>query len=341
MMRVTNIRTILRVFLYSPISIVLMALLWPQWVFAAEWEPLVADLRSDHVRFNARRASGRLYRLIDRENPPGLREKLENLLEDTDHQMRQYASYLLVMDIYRKERVPESQWPEALMRNMVEGLRTDQMRGGSTFSNADAFVKPLLNLKENRPTELLRAELAGSDPQSRSIAVILLARYGDELSLPEINKILLSHLSDDKIHRNAVVAYRTLVWSGAENIRQLAKSSQSLDWQQAALIQCVASFHGVGSPFFDDAIRERWLEEAGQLQPYVYGAERKFAMAALYLDPQRERFLRGKKVPEALDRMLKAGRNVEGAANRMKWVISWFPILDPENRLFLMSLHPI
>ena len=138
--------------------------------------------------------------------------------------------------------------------------------------------------------------------------------------------MLLEHLLDDGGRQNAIVAYLALTWSGAENIRQLVKELTSRDWQQAALIQCAASFHDVEWSPSVDAIREKWLERAGQKS----GMERKFAMTALYLDPRRTQFLQGKEIPEALGRMFQAGGNVRGLAERMKWAASWFPILDPE-----------
>ena len=325
-----RVHTKLEAVVYPFARLILMALVLvcPQWVFAVEWEPLVESLRSDDVRFNAIGASTQLTRLIYKEDSPGLREKLESLLEDPNYQMRQYASYLLA-DVYKRENIPEAQWPKALMRNIVEGLRQDRMNLRNTFPNAISFFRLLFDLEENHPIQLLKAELSGDDPQSRPIAAILLSRYEDESTLPERNEVLLKHLLDDGIRENAIAAYLALAHSGTENTRQLLEKFEPVDWQQAALIQCVASFHGMRWSPSDDSVREQWLEKARQPQSWAL-RERKFAMVALYLDPQGERFLQEKEIPEALDRMFKAGRSVKGAVNRMKWVAGWFPILDPD-----------
>lgn len=305
-----------------------LILICPRWSSAEEWEKLVEDLRSDNVRLNAVEACWQLFHLMYGEPTSGLQDKLESLLDDPDHQMRQYASYLL-MGLYKKEQIPESQWPEALMRNMVEGLRSDGMLHRNTFPNALTFSRYLFGLKDNRPIQLLEAELRDGDTQSRFIAAILLSRYGDKSTVSERNQVLLKHLSDDGIVQNGFAAYLALAHSGAEDIRQMLKEFEPLDWQQAAFIQCVSSFHGVGWSPSSDAIRQQWLEKAGEPH-YPYVMESKLAITALYLDPQGEVFLRGKEIPEPLGRMLKAGRNLKDPVKQMKWAASWFPILDPE-----------
>jgi hypothetical protein len=312
-----------------PVILVVSILACPLWSFAEEWEKLVEDLRSDNVHFNALEAGRQLFRLIYIEKPSGLREKLESLLDDPDYQMRQYASSLLVGLYKKEEQVPESRWPEALMRNMVEGLQQDWMLYRNTFPNALTFSRYLFDLKDNRPIQLLEAELRNGDPQSRLVAAILLARYGDKSTVSERNQMLLEHLSDDGIRQNGIAAYLALAHSGAEDIRQVLKEFEPLDWQQAAFIQCVSSFHGVGWSPSSDAIRQQWLEKAGDTS-YPYMMEPKLAITALYLDPQGEVFLRGKEIPEPLERMLEAGRNVRDPVKQMKWAASWFPILDPE-----------
>lgn len=311
------------------VILVALILACPLWSSAEEWEKLVEDLRSDNVHFNAVEAGEQLFRLIYAEPTSGLREKLESLLDDPDHQMRQYASFLL-MGLYKKEeQVPESRWPEALMRNMVEGLRSDGMLARNTFPNALIFSRRLFDLKDNRPIQLLEAELRDGDPQLRFIAAILLSRYGDKSTVSERNQVLLKHLSDDSIMQNGLAAYLALARSGAEDIRQMLKEFEPLDWQQAAFIQCVSSFHGVGWSPSSDTIRQQWLEKAaGPNYPYVM--ESKLAITALYLDPQGEAFLRGKEIPQPLERMLKAGGNVRNPVKQMKWAASWFPILNPE-----------
>ena len=92
----------------------------------------------------------------------------------------------------------------------------------------------------------------------------------------------------------------------------------------------MAAFHDeVWSPS-DDAIREKWLEKAQIAALHGVGMEAKFAMAALYLDPSSKQFLVGRILPQPLERLIRAGRTVQGLPNRAKWVATWFPVLDPE-----------
>ncbi len=310
------------------VILVILILVCPLLSSAEDWEELVEDLRSDNVRLNAVEAGWQLFRLVYGEPTSGLREKLESLLDDPDHQMRQYASYLL-MGLYKKEQIPESRWPEALMRNMVEGLRSDGMLHRNTFPNALTFSRYLFGLKDNCPIQLLEAELRDGDPQSRFVAAILLSRYGDRSTVSERNQLLLKHLSDDSIVQNGLAAYLALARSGAEDIGQVLRDFEPLDWQQAAFIQCVSSFHGVGWSPSSDTIRQQWLEKAADAH-HPYMMESRIAITALYLDPHREVFLRGKEIPEPLERMLEAGRNVRDPVKQMKWAASWFPILGPE-----------
>ena len=294
-----------------------------------EWTLLVEALRSDGIRFNALNAYSKLIRMIP-ENPPGLREKLESLMDDRDYQLRMFATELLVR-LYRERGIPESKWPEALIRNLVEGLRDDRIYYGNTFSNATNFFQYLYELKENRPIDLLVKELKGTDPQSRFAGVILLARYGASSAREDVNKELLRYLLDDGIFENAFVAYQMLIQMGPENTRRIVKEFEPKDWQQAAFIQIMTGYHGISwSP--PDRIRKIWLEKISSPSFTPYSFEPKLARAALYIDPQGERFLKDKAIPESMRRMLRAGRGVHGQRERAKWVFTWFPVLKPDER---------
>ena len=290
-----------------------------------EWESLLEELRSDDVKLNAQKAYRELMWLIHDKPPTRLRGKLERLINDPDYQLRMFATRLLV-ELYRRQNIPEEEWPEAAMKNLVEGLRDDWMMYRNTFSNAADFFRILSELKVNRPVDLLIEELRGNDPQSRFAAAVLLGRYGVDEVADEVIDELLKHLVDDRMPENGLAAYQALIRMKAENIKRLIERFNPQDWQQAAFVQIAAAYHGIEwSP--PERIRERWLEKARSPDKPL---EAKLASAALYLDPNGRSFLKGKPMPEILRRTLAMGEGVRDIRDRARWIFTWFPIFDPK-----------
>lgn len=104
---------------------------------ASELESLVEALRSDDVRLNAKEALKRLRGMI--KDRPGMRleiqSHLENVLDAEDRQIRQAASILLA-ELYEVQETPHSHWPAAMVDNLVDGLRDDEIQGSDLISNA-------------------------------------------------------------------------------------------------------------------------------------------------------------------------------------------------------------
>jgi hypothetical protein len=200
-------------------------------------------------------------------------------------------------------------------------------------------------MRENRPIELVRTELAGEDKQSKYAAAMLLARWKDYESSDKIQSLLLPHLADDgKWKHHALPAYEALVWYGRENTLELLDEFYPTDWQAAALIVCVAAFHGVTTAFVTDVHRKEWLAqiekfESGEFASrFVRNCDAKIAAAALYLDSGAPSFLSRVRIPHYLKRMLDAGGSVTPLTERANWMMSWFPMLDPSRERVSMVL---
>jgi len=290
----------------------------------------IEALSDDDLPFSASQSWGTIGRLIREENPASLRDQLLNVLSNSDHQARQMAAYLLVLS-YREAGIPESQWPEAVFANMIQGLRDDPLRGKKLIANAVGFFNILFKLNEGQPVDILTRELAGQDPQSQFAAAILLAHYRHDPALPEIATRLAPYLIDEP-YFPAIPAYQAIVWTGPESTAKLLRNFEPTDAQQAALLICAGAFHGLSSSFTTDAHLRKWVRKVEQSEtstgPYK-SADVKIAMAALYLDPGAKAFLNGKELPPALIRMFNAGAGVQALTDRAKWMATWFPMLDP------------
>ncbi len=318
----------------------------PESISRAEFLGMFVDgLVADDISHNANHACRILGGEISGGNSVDIRDLLKPLLHSPDHQARQLATYLTVMS-YREEDIPEDKWDPAAIENMVVGLRNDNIRSsGGTIPNAADFFGFLFEMKENWPIHLGRTELAGEDNQSRYAAAMLLARWQDRESGATIRTLLLPSLEDDdRWSHNALPAYQALVWYGRENTLELLDGFRPDDWQVAALVVCVAAFHGVTPAFVTDALRKEWLariqefESAAPERRYARNCDAKIAAAALYLDPGAPPFLSKIGVPPYLQRMLNAGDRTAPAPERAKWMAQWFPMLDPSYQRVSMLL---
>ena len=317
----------------------------------SSWRPdllalFAGALRADDVSHNATHSRLVFGRLIRGDNKADIRDLLAPLLSDPDHQARQLATYLTV-EFYRQAEIPESEWPQLIFENMVIGLRDDEIRGRrGNIANAYTFFRFLFDLKENRPIELVRNELPRKDRQSQYAAAGLLARWGDLQSAQKIRTLLMPHLVDDGFRsRHALSAYQALLWYGREHTAELLSEFHPIDWQQGALVVCVAAFHGLSPSFVTNAHREEWLSQIQEYESarsladargrrFVGNSDAKIAAAALYLDPGAASFLSGKRIPPYLQRMFDAGRGVEELRERAEWMASWFPMLAPNPRMY-------
>lgn len=305
----------------------------------------VGGLVADDISHNASHACRILLGEIQDKNPVDIRDLLKPLLHSPDHQARQLATYLTVIS-YREQNIPEDEWDPEAVKNMVVGLRNDNIRSsGGTIPNAARFFRCLFEMKENWPVDVVRTELAGEDNQSRYAAAMLLARWQDRESGATIRKLLLPSLADDdKWWHHALPAYQALVWYGRENTLELLDGFRPDDWQAAALVVCIAAFHGVTPSFVTDALRKEWLaridefESAAPERRYARNCDAKIAAAALHLDPGTPPFLSRTSIPPYLQRMLNAGDRIAPAPERAKWMAQWFPMLDPSCQRVSMLL---
>ncbi len=321
-------------------------LLAPESISRAEFLGMFVDgLVADDISHNANHACRILGGEISGGNSVDIRDLLKPLLHSPEHQARQLATYLTVMS-YREEDIPEDKWDPAAIENMVVGLRNDNIRSsGGTIPNAADFFGFLFEMKENWPIHLVRTELASEDNQSSYAAAMLLARWKDHESGATIRNFLLPSLADDgKWRHHALPAYQALVWHGNENTLELLDGFHPADWQAAALVVCVAAFHGVTPTFVTDALRKEWLarieefESAAPEKRYARNCDAKIAAAALYLDPGTPPFLSRTSIPPYLQRMLNAGDRIAPAPERAKWMAQWFPMLDPSCQRVSMLL---
>lgn len=287
-------------------------------------------LHGDKEPYNAQLSAWTLGQLIREGNPEALRRQLGSLLTDEDFQARQYATRLMVMSLKTAE-IPAAQWPQQAYENMAEGLRHDNFRGArGTFANATDFYGYLRNLTDGQPVDLMVRELHGSDAQSQFIAAVLLSHWGMAESYPEVNSVLFPLLKDGGGVGTSFVSYQALVACGPANTERLLREAHPGDWQQAALLGCVAAFHGLTPSFVNDAFRQEWLDRAWEHHDDAYKpGNTKIAMAALFLDADAGQFLKGRETPPSLQRMFRAGQTLTDPTQRAEWMATWFPVLSP------------
>ena len=290
------------------------------------WEAraLVEALRSDSIKWNAHKAFHKIIWSDELKASRELISHLENALTAEDHQLRQYATRLLIEHVYPFAGLDEAAWPPAICQNLVEGLHDDNISARSAFPNARKFSKLLYGLENNRPLKLLHETLRGEDSQARFCAAVILSKYLKDSVQPEVSDELVTNLKDDRHYLNEIAAYRGLVLLGRDNVLDVLRRTDVVDWQQAALLECAASRFGIGWSASEANLAE-WYERATR-QP----GPSKRSIAALYLCPSSAEFLQGKELPRLLNRMQKLSPGLRGLAEREQWARTWFWFLRNE-----------
>lgn len=286
-------------------------------------DSLVDSLPDDEIRFNALTALRELNRMIYQQPDfhPAIRTRLEKALNDRDRQLRHCATWLLA-SLYEKSGIGEEEWPAAMFENLVDGLRSDEIRGGHLFSNASDFLGVLYKIKSKRPVTGLRELIAGRDAQARFAASILLAHYLGPSVEPEVSEILIAHLADDRQLFNQYAAVRALIELGPSNLKTLTErvaESRDLDWQQAALLHCAAACWGLEWEV-SESMLQTWLEKS---MPEKYSRGSPIAQAALLLTPAAVRLYEAPGAPGLLRRVHRLGPEFRDLEKRARWIAGW------------------
>jgi hypothetical protein len=203
---------------------------------------LIDKLRSDDVRGNA---SGAAYR-IRRLSPPPIRA-LREALDSDDWQQRQYALNLLwnfAEPWSRQGRKPVGEVTPRMLEVAVEGLARDEhhaIGGGradvAMRNAADGFRRLIPHARAARP--YLEKGLASRDTQQRLLCALVLGYGGVGESAPRAARVLLPHLRDNEIQRDATFAVGALYGLGASVRPSLLTALASADEQQSKLIRLV------------------------------------------------------------------------------------------------------
>ena len=204
---------------------------------------LIESLRHDNIRGNAGGAHYRISRL----NPPPLRE-LHAALDSDDWQQRQHAADLLwhfsVRGRREHEREPAGELSERLLDVLVEGLARDERRaknGGraelALRNAATGFRRLIPYAHDARP--ILEKGLASRDTQQRLLCALVLGYGGVGESAPKAARVLLPHLRDNRIPRDATFAVGALYGLGPAVRPSLLTALAGADEQQSKLIRLV------------------------------------------------------------------------------------------------------
>lgn len=282
----------------------------------------IQNLRSDQVRYNAYDALFILLKDIYDQPDSPIVALLKQELKSDDYQQRQIATYLLYRN-FRHHKVPESDWPQALIANMVEGLKRDQVHGFNSVSNATTFAEAIYSLESRRPIEPLKKWMRDSDPQARFAASVILAKYWIDTVQPELSQILFQDLKRQNFTGSHRASFRSLIALGKKNFQSLFKKAKVENYQQAAYFQILCSLFGVTwKPTKNDWIY--WLEEVKK----PYGGH--LYTAALYLSPSTQNYLTDQEIPPRLQKILDKGPRTQNVFKRIQWAQSYFYFLRPK-----------
>ena len=199
---------------------------------AATNEELIAALKSDAVRWNAGDALRTLWFM---ESPP--KRQLQKALYSTDYQQRQAAADVL------RYRFP-LETTDQLLKVSIEGLRDDRFprnRKDHTYTyifNASRGAVFLAKHAHAAREQLIR-HLSSDDLQQRFLCAYALAMNGIQEDLGKTASVLLPHLRDNKIRKDACLASAALFRLGPGVKPQLLKALPAADTQQRALIELI------------------------------------------------------------------------------------------------------
>jgi hypothetical protein len=203
---------------------------------------LIDELRSDDVKWNASGAASRLRRLPE----PPIRA-LRDALDSDDWQQRQYALNILWRlaephPLLRREPVGEI--TPRMLAVAVEGLARDEhhaIGGGradvAMRNAAEGFRRLIPHARAARP--YLEKGLASRDSQQRLLSAMVLGYGGVSESAPRAARVLLPHLRDNRIQRDATFAVGALYGLGPAVRPSLLTAMAGADEQQSKLIRLV------------------------------------------------------------------------------------------------------
>lgn len=192
---------------------------------------LLRDLRDDGVRHNAQAGLDRLSAL----GPIGV-DALHRALVSPDWQTRQMAASRLRQ---AWEEGPRDEPPDPrLLRVSVESLRDDGLLGGhaswTLYTNArDAFG--FLHAVGRPALPWLLWAVESDDPQQRVFAAALAAVTGDPDAAERAAPVLVAHLADNSVDRDARTACVALFGMGRRAMTHLTRAVDSADVQQREL----------------------------------------------------------------------------------------------------------
>jgi hypothetical protein len=203
-------------------------------------EDLIADLRSDAIRWNAHCAlAAILYYTSDefRYNQK-LYAALENALDSDDWQQRQIAA-----DILRNSK--DYQPTDRLVEVTVEGSRDDDLPGWFLgegkmilLFNATEGMRYLLK-HPKVGTPFLEAALESDELQQRFLAAFILGATGRAAKVERTVEILLPHLKNDSVRLNACLATHALYHLGKAAVPLLTPYRDGEDEQLRSAIRLI------------------------------------------------------------------------------------------------------
>lgn len=209
---------------------------------ALELEPMLEQLRSDEIRFNAIHATLVLYEYMDEV----ILQRMHELLDSDDWQQRQLAAWL----IRREQPVPLT---ERLVEVTVEGMRDDSLPESwhievdgysyppyTPFFNASDGVRTLLAVPLKYPQPLVDA-LDSDDWQQQFWAAFVLACKQHQPALEQAVAVLATHLMDDSTRRNAYYAAHAIYEAGPGVRAQIEALFDSADAQQRDIARLIVA----------------------------------------------------------------------------------------------------
>ncbi|GAB4549069.1 MAG: hypothetical protein Tsb0013_10070 [Phycisphaerales bacterium] len=208
---------------------------------------LIEDLRDDDVRWNADRAMDALVRMR-----PAPVAALEAVLDSEDWQQRQLACQVL-WRLYDGRYYPSREagappenpngveLSDRLLEVSVEALRDDEMpygpRGNAMLHNAKWCYFRLVTHAERAKAHLRRG-LSSDDPQQRLLCALALGNGGVSECVDEVLPILLPHLEDNDIEKDACWCVRAIYRMGDAALVALVRAREvATDRQQRDLLE--------------------------------------------------------------------------------------------------------
>lgn len=249
---------------------------------------------------------------------------LEAALDDQDHQRAQYATKIL-SDIYVIQNVPAQRWPEAYIRELVKGLKNDDIHYPYTFNNRNYSFSTLYELKERQPKRDLEELLSNSqDIQAQFAAAILLGHYAGTSVQPAITRVLRRHLRNDRCAGNGLASYRALYLLGKENLEASLKEEVPADSQEAAYLQILSALMEISWTASEGFLPE-WYRVSLHPESLTDG---KVETAALYLYPGVADFLKDKEIPKSLGRLQKLSANLKTPLENAQWLGTYYTLFS-------------